>query len=136
MLFSRCWANFSPLAMPVSRKAEPIPCYRHGLFRGGLGHRDAIGSPASEQPLAIGSMPFGRCWANPMLSAWSLCRGAGPTQSHWQPHLGATLGHQQHVIWQVLGPFQAIGHTCFKGSWVHSILLALYLLRGAGANRS
>src|SRR5258707_829925 len=121
------WANSTLLAMPASREAGSIPCYRHCIFRGGLGQFDAIGSPASERPWAIGSMLFGRCWANPMLSAWSLCRGAGPTQSHQQPYLGATLGHQQHVIWQVLGQFLAIGHACFKGSWVNPMLSALYL---------
>src|SRR5713226_8537668 len=72
MLFGRCWANSTLLAMPVSREAGSIPCYRHCIFRGGLGQLNAIGSPASERPWAIGSMPFSRCWANPMLSAWSL----------------------------------------------------------------
>src|SRR5258708_7358299 len=76
------WANSMLLAMPASREAGSIPCYWHCIFRGGLGQLDAIGSPALERPWAISSMPFGRCWANPMLSAWSLWRGAGPTQSH------------------------------------------------------
>src|SRR5260221_10876225 len=66
------WANSTLLAMPASREAGSIPCYRHCIFRGELGQLDAIGSPASERPWAIGSMLFGRCWANPMLSAWSL----------------------------------------------------------------
>src|SRR5713226_7882919 len=93
LALEQLWANSMLLAMPASREAGSIPCYQHCIFRGGLGQLNAIGSPALEQPWAIGSMPFGRCWANPMLLAWSLCRGAGPTQSHWQPHLGATLGH-------------------------------------------
>src|SRR5258708_2941851 len=77
MLFSRCWANFSPLAMPVSRKAEPTPCYRHGLFREGLGQLKATGSLALEQLWAISSMSFGRCWANSTLLAMPVSRGAG-----------------------------------------------------------
>src|SRR5258708_725069 len=76
------WANSMLLAMPASREAGSIPCYWHCIFRGMLGQLDAIGSPALERPCAITSLPFGRCWANPMLSAWSLWRGAGPTQSH------------------------------------------------------
>src|SRR5258708_2233342 len=76
------WANSTLLAMPASREAGSIPCYWHCIFRGGLGQLNAIGSPALEQPWAISSMPFGRCWANPMLLAWSVWRGAGPTQSH------------------------------------------------------
>src|SRR5258707_1157001 len=106
--------------MPVSREAGSIPCYWHCIFRGGLGQLNAISSPALEQPWAIGSMPFGRCWANPMLSAWSLCRGAGPTQSHWQPHLGATLGHQQHVVWQDLEQFLSVKNADFEGRRVNS----------------
>src|SRR5713226_3523370 len=83
LALEQLWANSMLLAMPASREAGSIPCYQHCIFRGGLGQLDAIGSPTLERPWAIGSMPFGRCWANPMLSAWSLWRGAGPTQSHW-----------------------------------------------------
>src|SRR5229473_1663446 len=136
LALEQLWANSMLLAMPASREAGSIPCYRHCIFRGGLGQLNAISSPTSEQPWAIGSMPFGRCWANPMLSAWSLCRGAGPTQSHWQPHLGATLGYQQHVIRQVLGQFHAIGHACFKGSWVNPMLSAWSLWRGSRPTQS
>src|SRR5258708_3594020 len=32
MSFGRCWANSTLLAMPVSRRAGAIPCYRHWLF--------------------------------------------------------------------------------------------------------
>jgi hypothetical protein len=78
MSFGRCWANSMLLAMPVSREAGSIPCYRQGLFRGGLGQLEAIGSSALERPWAIGSMSFGRCWANSMLLAISVSRGAGP----------------------------------------------------------
>src|SRR5712692_6661911 len=129
LALEQLWANSMLLAMPASREAGSIPCYRHCIFRGGLGQLDAISSPTLERPWAISSMLFGRCWANPMLSAWSLWRGAGPTQSHRQPHLGATLGHQQHVVRQVLGQFHAIGHACFKGSWVNPMLSAWSLWR-------
>src|SRR5258708_5818436 len=64
--------QFLTLAMPVSRRAGPIPCYRHGLFKEGLGQLQAIGSTTLERLWAIRSMSFGRCWANPMLSALSL----------------------------------------------------------------
>src|SRR5229473_3568787 len=71
------WANSTLLAMPASREAGSIPCYRHCIFRGGLGQLNAIGSPALERPWAIGSMLFGRCWANPMLLAMPVSREAG-----------------------------------------------------------
>jgi hypothetical protein len=44
MSFGRCWANFSLLAMPVSRGAWLIPCYQHYLSIKGLGQLKAVGS--------------------------------------------------------------------------------------------
>src|SRR5216684_3930050 len=48
MSFGRCWANSSLLAMPVSKRAGPIPCYQHGLFKEGLGQLQAISSTTLE----------------------------------------------------------------------------------------
>src|SRR5713226_3040165 len=53
------WANSMPSVVPLqsdhgpsavchSAGAGPIPCYRHCLFRGGLGQLNAISSPTSE----------------------------------------------------------------------------------------
>src|SRR5258707_2201918 len=136
MSFGRCWANSTLLAMPVSRGAGSIPCYRHCIFRGGLGQLNAIGSPASERPWAIGSMPFGRCWANPMLLAWSLwVRGwanskplvaspwsnSGPIPCYWPCLPQGKLG-QSH----------AIGIVSLEGAWANSMPLVSPLLSDHG----
>src|SRR5260221_8520265 len=67
MSFGRCWANSTLLAMPVSREAGSIPCYRHCLFGEGLGQLKAIGSPALEQ-----------LWANSMILVMPGWTEAGP----------------------------------------------------------
>src|SRR5258708_5528666 len=69
LTLEQLWANSMLLAMPASREAGSIPCYSLCIFRGGLGQLDAIGSPASGRPWAIGSMPFGKPTANLQLSA-------------------------------------------------------------------
>ncbi len=72
MLFGRCWANSTLLAMPVSREAGSIPCYWHGLFGEGLGQLKATGSLALEQ-----------LWANSMLLAMPVSREAGSIPCYW-----------------------------------------------------
>src|SRR5216684_283464 len=72
MSFGRCWANSTLLAMPVSREARSIPCYRHGLFGEGLGQLKATSSLALEQ-----------LWANSMLLAMPVSREAGSIPCYW-----------------------------------------------------
>src|SRR5216684_1135738 len=66
------WGDHGPLAAHRLAGAGPIPRYWPCLFQRELGQSHAIGSTTLEQLWAIRSMSFGRCWANPMLSALSL----------------------------------------------------------------
>src|SRR5216684_619343 len=95
--------QFLTLAMPVSRRAGPIPCYRHGLFKEGLGQLQAISSTTLEQLWAIRSMSFGRCWANSLLLAMPVSRGAGLIPCYW--HFLSIEG---------LGQLGAIGSPALK----------------------
>jgi len=48
-----------------------------------VGHRQHVVWQVLGQFLAIGHACFEGSWANPMLSAFSLYRGAGPTRCYW-----------------------------------------------------
>src|SRR5229473_1735049 len=116
------WANSTLLAMPASREAGSIPCYRHCIFRGGLGQLNAIGSLTSEQLWAISSMPFGRCWANSMLSAMPVSREAGSIPCYWHGLFGEGLGQ-----------LKATGSLALEQLWANSMLLAMPVSREAGS---
>src|SRR5258708_4999117 len=102
MSFSRCWANSTLLAIPVSREAGSIPCYRHGLFGEGLGQLKTTSSLALEQ-----------LWATSMLLAMPVSREAG------------TIPCYQHCIFRGrLGQLDAIGSMPFGRCWGNPMLLA------------
>src|SRR5258708_4999116 len=125
MSFSRCWANSLPLAMPASRKAEPIQCYQHGLFREGLGQLKANGSLALEQLWAISSMSFGRCWANSTLLAMPVSREAGSIPCYWYCIFRGGLGQLDAINRPASEQPWAIGSRPFGRGWANPMPLAL-----------
>src|SRR5229473_2055802 len=125
LALEQLWANSMLLAMPASREAGSIPCYQHCIFRGGLGQLNAIGSPTSERPWAIGSMPFGRCWANPMLLAWSLwvrgwANSKPPVALPWSTS-GPIPRYWPCLPQGKLGQSHAIGIVSLEGDWANSM---------------
>src|SRR5260370_2215901 len=88
-------SDHGPLAVCHSAGAGPIPCYRHGLFREGLGQLKATGSLALEQ-----------LWANSMLLAMPASREAGSIPCY------------QHCIFRGgLGQLNAIGSPTLERPW-------------------
>src|SRR5216684_3917646 len=121
----RGWANSKPLVASPWSTPGPIPHYWPCLPQGKLGQSHAIGIVSLEGD-----------WANLMPLAVPLQSNHGPSAVCCSAGAGPIPCYRHGLFVEGLGQFHAIGHACFKGSWVNPMLSAWSLWRGSGPTQS
>jgi hypothetical protein len=121
--FKGSWANLMTLASSLKRGPGLTQSYQWHHFGATVGHQQCVVWQVLGQFHAIGDTSFEGSRANPMPLTLPLQIGTGPTQTYWQHQFDTTLGHQQHIVWQV-GQFHAIVNAHFEQCWAISMASA------------